>query len=123
MFCQFHLFFLSTRKKGECFCTEWLRRFIVGRKLDRYEMQSVLHDGSRRNRNRTSSVDWEMTHFYFHDALLVAAVMLLSVLGLRIVRRYVNIDRQVRAHDVTSAFFVAVGTLYAVLIAFAIFVV
>ena len=49
--------------------------------------------------------------------------MLVSVLGLLIVRRFVNIDWLKKHHDIASYFFLMIGTLYAVLIAFAIFVV
>src|SRR5580704_7555446 len=54
---------------------------------------------------------------------VVGASMLLSVAGLLVVRRFANIDWLKRHHEVASHFFVMIGTLYAVLIAFAIYVV
>jgi hypothetical protein len=59
----------------------------------------------------------------FHGAVFICATMVISVLGLIIVRRFANIDWLKRQHEVASFFFLMVGTLYAVLIAFAIFVV
>jgi hypothetical protein len=59
----------------------------------------------------------------FHGTLFIASVIITSVLGLIIVRRFANIEWLKRQHDVASFFFLMVGTLYAVLIAFAIFVV
>jgi hypothetical protein len=56
-------------------------------------------------------------------ALFVALVMLISVAGLVLIRRYADIGWLKRHHDVASFFFLMIGTLYAVLIAFAIFVV
>lgn len=58
-----------------------------------------------------------------YGSLFVCAVMVVSVLGLVIVRRFVDIESLKRHHDVASFFFLMIGTLYAVLIAFAIFVV
>jgi hypothetical protein len=58
-----------------------------------------------------------------HGAIFICVVMAISVLGLTIVRRFANIEWLKRQHDVASFFFLMVGTLYAVLIAFAIFVV
>lgn len=55
--------------------------------------------------------------------LLVGAAMLVSVMGLLVVRRYVDIGWLKQHHEVASYFFLMIGTLYAVLIAFAIFVV
>lgn len=56
-------------------------------------------------------------------ALFVALAMVFSVLGLVLVRRYANVDWLKRQHEVASFFFLMIGTLYAVLIAFAIYVV
>lgn len=56
-------------------------------------------------------------------ALFVCLVISLSVAGLVLVRRYANIEWLKRQHEVASFFFLMIGTLYAVLIAFAIFVV
>jgi hypothetical protein len=53
----------------------------------------------------------------------VCLVMALSVIGLVLVRRYTDIELLKRQHEVASFFFLMIGTLYAVLIAFAIFVV
>jgi hypothetical protein len=58
-----------------------------------------------------------------YGSLFVCSSMLVSVLGLLIVRRYVNIAWLKEHHEVASYFFLMIGTLYAVLIAFAIFVV
>ncbi len=55
--------------------------------------------------------------------LVIGASMLLSVAGLLLVRRYVNAAWLRKHHEVASHFFLMIGTLYAVLIAFAIFVV
>jgi hypothetical protein len=55
--------------------------------------------------------------------LLTSISMLFSVAGLLLVRHYVDIDWLKRHHEVASYFFLMIGTLYAVLIAFAIFVV
>lgn len=54
---------------------------------------------------------------------VVGSSILLSVSGLLVVRRYVNIEWLKRHHEVASHFFVMIGTLYAVLIAFSIYVV
>ena len=54
---------------------------------------------------------------------LVAAAMLLSVIGLLLVRHFFPADWIRRHHEMAGAFFHMIGTLYAVLIAFAIFVV
>ena len=59
----------------------------------------------------------------FYGSLFVGCVMFFSVLGLVIVRRFVDIDWLKKHHEVASYFFLMIGTLYAVLIAFAIFVV
>jgi hypothetical protein len=53
----------------------------------------------------------------------VVSLMLLSVLGLLVARRFTNVEWLRRQHEVASFFFLMIGTLYAVLIAFAIFVV
>ncbi len=58
-----------------------------------------------------------------NGVLLVGGAMLVSVGGLLIVRRYVDIEWLKRHHEVASYYFLMIGTLYAVLIAFAIFVV
>jgi hypothetical protein len=55
--------------------------------------------------------------------LVIGTSMLLSVAGLLVVRRYVNVAWLRKHHEVASHFFLMIGTLYAVLIAFAIFVV
>ena len=55
--------------------------------------------------------------------IFVCLAMALSVAGLDLVRRYADIEWLKRQHDVASFFFLMVGTLYAVLIAFAVFVV
>ena len=55
--------------------------------------------------------------------IFIGASMLLSIAGLLVVRRYVNIDCLKRHHEVAGYFFLMIGTLYAVLIAFAIYVV
>src|ERR1022692_1496702 len=62
-------------------------------------------------------------HSLFDGVFFIAVVMVLSVLGLVLVRRYVDISSLERHHEVASYFFLMVGTLYAVLIAFAVFVV
>jgi len=59
----------------------------------------------------------------FHGVFFIAAVMVLSLLGLVLVRRYVEISSLKRHHEVASNFFLMLGTLYAVLIAFAVFAV
>jgi hypothetical protein len=56
-------------------------------------------------------------------SIFVCGTMLLSVLGLLIVRRFVDIEWLKQHHEIASYFFLMIGTLYAVLIAFAIFVV
>ncbi len=56
-----------------------------------------------------------------NGVLLVGGAMLISVAGLLLVRRYVHIDWLKRHHEVASYFFLMVGTLYAVLVAFAIY--
>lgn len=55
--------------------------------------------------------------------LLIGGSMLASVVGLLVVRRYANIAWLKQHHEVASYFFLMVGTLYSVLVAFAIFVV
>ena len=58
-----------------------------------------------------------------YGSIFVCGSMLLSMLGLIIVRRFVNIEWLKQHHEIASYFFLMIGTLYAVLIAFAIFVV
>jgi len=58
-----------------------------------------------------------------YGTIIVCSSMIASVLGLLIVRRFVNIAWLKEHHEVASYFFLMIGTLYAVLIAFAIFVV
>jgi len=58
-----------------------------------------------------------------NGVLFVCGSMVFSVLGLFAVRRYLSVDWLKRQHEVASFFFLMIGTLYAVLIAFAIFVV
>ncbi len=55
--------------------------------------------------------------------IFVCGSMLISVLGLIVVRRFVNLEWLKQHHEIASYFFLMIGTLYAVLIAFAIFVV
>ena len=55
--------------------------------------------------------------------IVIGSSMLLSIAGLLVVRRYANVDWLKRHHEVASYFFLMIGTLYAVLIAFAIYVV
>jgi len=55
--------------------------------------------------------------------LLIGGSMATSVSGLPFVRRYANINWLKQHHEVASYFFLMVGTLYFVLVAFAIFVV
>jgi Protein of unknown function (DUF4239) len=55
--------------------------------------------------------------------IIIVTSMLLSVAGLLVVRRYVSVGWLKRHHEVASYFFLLIGTVYAVLIAFAIFVV
>jgi hypothetical protein len=57
-----------------------------------------------------------------NGVLLVGGSMLFSVAGLLLVRRYVPVDWLKRHHEVASYFFLMIGTLYAVLVAFAIYV-
>jgi len=59
----------------------------------------------------------------FGGAIFVFLVMSFSVAGLVLVRRYADIAWLKRQHEVASFFFLMIGTLYAVLIAFAIYVV
>ena len=59
----------------------------------------------------------------YYATLFVVSVMLVSSLGLVVVRRFVDLEYLRRHHEVASFFFLMIGTLYAVLIAFAIFVV
>lgn len=58
-----------------------------------------------------------------NGVIVICASILVSVAGLLVVRRYVDVDWLKRHHEVASYFFLMMGTLYAVLIAFAIFVV
>jgi hypothetical protein len=58
-----------------------------------------------------------------YGTIFVVGSMFVSVLGLVIVRRFVNLDYLKKHLDIASYFFLMIGTLYAVLIAFAIFVV
>ena len=58
-----------------------------------------------------------------YGSIFVCGSMLVSILGLVIVRRFVELDWLKRHLDIASYFFLMIGTLYAVLIAFAIFVV
>jgi hypothetical protein len=55
--------------------------------------------------------------------IVIGTSMLLSIAGLLVVRRYANVDWLKRHHEIASYFFLMIGTLYAVLIAFAIYVV
>ncbi len=55
--------------------------------------------------------------------LFVCGSMIISVVGLIIVRRFVNLEWLKKHHEIASYFFLMIGTLYAVLIAFAIYVV
>jgi uncharacterized protein DUF4239 len=59
----------------------------------------------------------------YFGTIFVCGSMLVSVLGLILVRRFVNLDWLKQHHEIASYFFLMIGTLYAVLIAFAIFVV
>jgi len=59
----------------------------------------------------------------FGGFLFISLVILFSVAGLLLVRRYADVEWLKRQHEVASFFFLMIGTLYAVLIAFAIFVV
>jgi hypothetical protein len=58
-----------------------------------------------------------------NGVLFVFCSMVFSTLGLFLIRRHLNIEWLKRQHEVASFFFLMIGTLYAVLIAFAIFVV
>lgn len=58
-----------------------------------------------------------------HGAIFIGSAMVLAVVGLMVVRRFADLNWLKRQHDVASFFFLMIGTLYAVLIAFAIFVV
>lgn len=58
-----------------------------------------------------------------NGVLFVCGSMIFSALGLFLVRRHLNLEWLKRQHEVASFFFLMIGTLYAVLIAFAIFVV
>jgi uncharacterized protein DUF4239 len=58
-----------------------------------------------------------------NGVIVIVTSMLLSVAGLLVVRRYVSVGWLRKHHEVASNFFLMIGTLYAVLIAFAIFVV
>src|SRR5579863_2368235 len=62
-------------------------------------------------------------HSLLAGVLVILASMLLSVAGLLIVRRYVSTEWLKRHHELASYYFLMIGTLYAVLIAFAIYVV
>jgi hypothetical protein len=55
--------------------------------------------------------------------IFVCGSMALSIIGLAVVRRFVNMEWLKRHLEIASYFFLMIGTLYAVLIAFAIFVV
>lgn len=55
--------------------------------------------------------------------LIVGSSTVLSVLVLFLVRRFADVDRLRRYHEVASYFFLTLGTLYSVLVAFGIFVV
>ena len=56
-------------------------------------------------------------------ALVISVSMALSVIGLVLVRRYVGVDWLRRHHELAGYYFLMIGTLYAVLVAFAIYVV
>ncbi len=55
--------------------------------------------------------------------VVVLGSIMLSVIGLLIVRRNVRTEWLKRHHELASCYFHTIGTLYAVLIAFAIYVV
>src|ERR1039458_4887932 len=55
--------------------------------------------------------------------IVIGTSMLLSMAGLLAVRRYADVDWLKRHHEVASYFFLMIGTHYALLIAFAIYVV
>lgn len=59
----------------------------------------------------------------FGGFLFISLVVLFSIAGLALVRRFADVEWLKRQHEVASFFFLMIGTLYAVLIAFAIFVV
>jgi hypothetical protein len=59
----------------------------------------------------------------FAGTIFVCGSMILSVAGLAVIRRFVNMEWLKRHLEIASYFFLMIGTLYAVLIAFAIFVV
>ena len=58
-----------------------------------------------------------------NGVIVIVPSMLVSVAGLLAVRRYVSVGWLKQHHEVASNFFLMIGTLYAVLIAFAIYVV
>jgi hypothetical protein len=58
-----------------------------------------------------------------NGVLFIGGSMLFSVLGLFLIRRRLDVAWLKQQHEVASFFFLMIGTLYAVLIAFAIFVV
>jgi hypothetical protein len=58
-----------------------------------------------------------------NGVFFIVGAMVFSGAGLLLVRRYLVVDWLKRQHEVASYFFLMIGTLYAVLIAFAIFVV
>jgi hypothetical protein len=58
-----------------------------------------------------------------NGALLIGTSILFSVAAMLAVRHYADINWLKRHHEVVSYYFMTIGTLYAVLIAFAIFVV
>lgn len=59
----------------------------------------------------------------FNGVLFVAGSIVSSVLVLYLVRRFANVDWLRTHHEVASYFFMTLGTLYSVLVAFGIFVV
>jgi len=59
----------------------------------------------------------------FNAVLFIGGAVICSVLGLIFVRHYVDLAWLRRHHEIASYFFVMIGTLYAVLVAFAIFTV
>ena len=64
-----------------------------------------------------------MTDSLLNGVLFVGGSMLLAVAGLVLAHRHIDMDRLKRHHEVASYFFSMIGTLYSVLIAFAIFLV
>jgi hypothetical protein len=58
-----------------------------------------------------------------NGVLIVAASIAVSVLVLFVVRRFSDLDSLRKHHEIASNFFLTLGTLYAVLVAFGIFVV